>query len=117
LSMPACHPETSGRVRSPSAPQRTHANSSGFFVMGYVVYILQSQKDQSYYTGYSQCMESRLREYNEGSTRYTLQKRPWKLVYTETCATKKEAIKRERFLKRQRNRAFYERLISGSGGV
>jgi putative endonuclease len=80
--------------------------------MKYYVYIFQSESDDSYYIGYSQDPEKRLADHNDGRSRYTREKIPWKLVYTEEFFTKTEAIKRERFLKSQRNRAFYEKLIA-----
>ncbi len=79
--------------------------------MKYYVYIIQSQKDNSFYIGYTSNIEKRLYEHNHGSTRYTSGLRPWKLVYKEEFLTKTEALKREKFLKKQRNRKFYETLI------
>jgi putative endonuclease len=49
-------------------------------------------------------------EHNSGLSRYTKNKLPWKLIYTESYSTKTAAIKRERFLKKQRNKDFYQRL-------
>jgi putative endonuclease len=46
------------------------------------------------------------------STGYTSKKKPWKLVYFESFPSKSEAIKREIFLKKQRNKDFYDQLIS-----
>jgi putative endonuclease len=80
--------------------------------MNYFVYILQSEIDQSYYIGYSQDVNKRLVEHNLGTSTYTSRKKPWKIVYTESVQTKTEALKRERFLKKQRNKSFYEKLIS-----
>jgi putative endonuclease len=77
----------------------------------YKVYILESQADHSYYIGYTSDLNNRLVQHNKGESRYTSNKRPWKLVYYETFATKSEAIKREKFLKKQRNRKFYQSLI------
>ena len=79
--------------------------------MIYWVYILQSLKDKSFYIGYTGNLEARIKEHNEGYTRYTEHKRPWKLVYQELFYSKTDAIKRERFLKKQKNRDFYLRLI------
>jgi len=79
--------------------------------MEFFVYILQSQFDQSFYIGYTRNITQRLGEHNSGKSRYTSKKIPWKLVYTERFTTKTEALKRERFLKKQRNRSFYQRLI------
>lgn len=77
----------------------------------YYTYILQSEKDQSFYIGYTSNLEHRLYEHNEGFSRYTKHKRPWKMVYVEEFENKSDAIKRERFLKKQKNRDFYNRLI------
>ena len=81
--------------------------------MKYVVYIIQSLSDNTYYIGYSSNIEKRLEEHNKGLSRFTSKKIPWKLVYTECFVTKTEALQREKFLKRQKNRSFYESLISG----
>ncbi len=80
--------------------------------MEYSIYILQSLVDQSYYIGYTQNIDQRLVDHNSGKSRYTSKKKPWKLVYQETYSTKGEALKREKFLKNQRNRSFYNQLIS-----
>ncbi|TRZ72753.1 MAG: GIY-YIG nuclease family protein [Bacteroidetes bacterium] len=80
---------------------------------GYYVYILQSLLDSSYYIGFSTAVDRRLEEHNQGKSRYTKGKTPWKVVYTEGYESKMEALKREKFLKAQKNRKFYERLITG----
>ncbi len=80
--------------------------------MNYYIYILQSLVDDSLYIGYTQSIEQRLIQHNAGFSKYTSKKIPWKVVYTETFPSKKEAIIRERFLKRQKNRKFYVSLIN-----
>jgi len=80
--------------------------------MIYTVYILQSQFDRSFYVGYTSNLERRLLEHNEGRSRYTAKKRPWLLFYSEDYSSKREALIRERFLKRQRNRHFFLSLKS-----
>ena len=82
----------------------------------YYVYILQSQFDNSFYIGYSQDVNKRLLQHNNGESKYTAGKRPWQLVYFETYHSKTDALKREKFLKRQRNKSFYESLISNFTG-
>ena len=79
--------------------------------MVYFVYILQSGSDHSFYIGYTSDLNRRLEEHNSGRTRYTAQKRPWAVVYYEELKTKTDALKREKFLKKQKNRAFYQKLI------
>jgi len=78
--------------------------------MKYFVYILKSIKDSSFYIGYTKNLDRRLSEHNEGRSRYTARKAPWKLYYFEEHENKRDAIKRELFLKRQRNITFFEGL-------
>ena len=75
--------------------------------MEYIVYILQSKFDESFYIGFTSNIEQRLSYHNLGKSRYTSKKIPWEVVYTETFSTRSEAMKREHFLKKQRNREFY----------
>ena len=77
----------------------------------FVVYILKSERDGCHYIGYTQNIQRRLDEHNTGKSVYTKRKMPWILVYCETHQTKSEAIKREKFLKAQRNVEFYRKLI------
>lgn len=75
------------------------------------VYILQSEIDASFYIGYTGNLERRIDQHNTGQSAYTSRKIPWKLVYVEEYATKTEALQRERFLKAQKNKVFYQKLI------
>jgi len=78
----------------------------------FYTYILQSEIDKSFYVGHSSDIKKRLEYHNQGLSKYTSKKIPWKLVYFENFKTKSDANQRELFLKRQRNHSFYERLIS-----
>ncbi len=77
----------------------------------FYVYILQSEVDGSYYIGFTENLEKRISQHNNGESNYTRRKMPWKLAYFEAFETKADAIKRERFLKAQKNKVFYQRLI------
>jgi putative endonuclease len=79
----------------------------------HIVYILRSVKTGSFYIGYTQDLEKRLKYHNLGLNRSTKNKGPWILAYKEVLSSKSEALKRERFLKKQKNRKFYETLIRG----
>ena len=78
--------------------------------MKYFVYILRSIIDSSFYIGYTKNLDRRLTEHNEGRSRYTARKAPWILYYFEEYDNKRDAIKREMFLKKQKNIEFYKRL-------
>jgi putative endonuclease len=63
-------------------------------------YILEC-RDKSLYTGWTNNIEKRLKEHNEGKgAKYTRGRRPVKLVYLEIFDTKEEAMRREFFIKR-----------------
>jgi len=66
----------------------------------YFVYIIQSLKDHTLYKGFSNDPYKRLIQHNDGESRYTSGKVPWKLVYIEKCNNKTEALKREKSLKK-----------------
>ncbi len=82
--------------------------------MSHYTYILQSEKDGSFYIGCSENPERRLEKHNLPHKGYTAKKQPWKLVYSEGFEDKTEALKRENFLKRQKSKDFILRLVWGS---
>jgi putative endonuclease len=82
----------------------------------FYVYIIESLKDGTYYIGQTEDLSSRLDIHNKGLSKYTSRKLPWRIIYFEEYKTRKEAIVRERFLKEQRNREFYKKLINNWSG-
>jgi putative endonuclease len=68
--------------------------------MPFYVYIIQSERDLSFYKGFSENYEERLKQHNEGLSIYTSRKIPWKLVYAEEHLLKASALKREKNLKK-----------------
>jgi putative endonuclease len=80
--------------------------------MGYHVYILHCS-DNTFYTGISSDIEKRVKEHNGSpkGAKYTRSRRPVKLVYSEACATKGDALKREIAIKKL-NRRQKEQLIA-----
>ncbi|MBK6932987.1 MAG: GIY-YIG nuclease family protein [Saprospirales bacterium] len=79
--------------------------------MRHYIYILQSQVDASFYTGYTSNISRRLQEHNAGLSSFTSRKIPWRLVYFEDFDDKSDALKRERFIKAMRNKNFILNLI------
>jgi len=65
----------------------------------YYVYILQSEVDNCFYTGYTIDLNKRLSEHNSGKVKSTENRRPMKLVYWEGCLSQKDATSREKYLK------------------
>lgn len=68
--------------------------------MAWFVYMLECA-DGSLYTGVATDMSKRLREHNDGKgAKYTRGRTPVSLVYTERCADRSGAAKREYVIKR-----------------
>ena len=68
-------------------------------------------KDETFYIGYTGNLKERVDQHNKGESNYTKLKLPWQLVYFEGYETKTDALKREKFLKAQKNKSFYQKLI------
>jgi putative endonuclease len=68
--------------------------------MAYYVYIIQSLHDNTYYKGYTEHPQLRLFQHNNSECAFTSRKRPWRLVYVEQMLTKREALIRERNIKK-----------------
>ncbi len=65
----------------------------------FFVYILQSKSNESYYTGYAEDLEKRLKDHNSGAVTYTSSKRPYELVWHCAFKDKSKAISFEKYLK------------------
>ncbi len=65
----------------------------------YYIYILQSLKDNKFYTGYTKDVEQRFKQHNNGLVKSTKNRRPLKLVYFEACLNQQDATHREKYLK------------------
>ncbi len=65
----------------------------------YFDYILQSQSDNTFYTGLSSDVARRLKEHNAGLTKTTKARIPWHVIHIEEFSTRSEARAREKFLK------------------
>lgn len=65
----------------------------------FYVYILQSEKDQSLYIGYTPELRQRFPKHNKKQVTATKDKTPWKIIYYEAYLERKDATGREKFLK------------------
>ncbi|RJQ33478.1 GIY-YIG nuclease family protein [Candidatus Parcubacteria bacterium] len=65
----------------------------------YYVYVLQSLKDKSLYTGFSRSVKKHLIWHNKGLNEFTRKFGPWELIYYEAYVIKEDALSREKFLK------------------
>ena len=76
----------------------------------YYVYVLK-QKNDRYYYGYTSDLRKRVSEHVNGDVKTTRGQEP-KLVYYETFKEKREALKREKFIKSGQGREQIKRRIS-----
>ena len=85
--------------------------------MSYTVYVLYSPKFEKIYIGYTSNLSQRLKSHNHlGKKGWTIKFRPWKVVFTEKYASKKEALRREKQLKSGAGRRFIWETIQQAGG-
>ena len=71
--------------------------------MSYYVYMLKSQGIKSItYVGYTKNIKERLLLHNSGKGAKFTRGRQWKLIYKEIFKSKKEAISREYYIKKNR---------------
>ena len=95
---------------------KSSANAGLFCFVADYVYIIQSEADGSYYKGYSEAPSDRLLQHNAGWSSYTRNKVPWQLVYVERLDSRREALIRERVLKKY-SHAQIAQLIASSKNV
>ena len=65
----------------------------------YYTYVLQSEADGQFYTGYTQDLKLRFDQHNKGQVESTKRRLPLKLIYYEACINEKDAQQREKYLK------------------
>ncbi len=71
----------------------------------FYVYLLKSGKDSELYIGFTNNIEQRVKQHNNGLVPSTKLRRPFELIYFEGYKSEKDARNREKNLK-LRSRAF-----------
>lgn len=77
----------------------------------YYVYILQSLKDKSYYTGSTFDLKKRLEKHNNGEVKYSRAHKPFILVWYSAFLRKERAIMFELYLKQGSGSAFSKKHL------
>jgi len=69
----------------------------------FYTYVLKSLKGKAVtYAGYTKNLKNRLKLHNQGKGAKFTRGRRWKLIYKEKFKTKKEAMSREYYIKKNR---------------
>lgn len=80
--------------------------------MYYYIYVLISEKDGQFYTGYTSNLKNRLAEHENGKVTSTKQRRPLKLIYFEGCLHQQDATRREKYLKSGNGKIYLKNRLS-----
>ncbi len=80
--------------------------------MYYYVYILLSEVDNLYYTGYTSSLRERIKLHNEGKVYSTQNRRPLRLIYFEGCINQQDATRREKYLKSGNGKIYLRNRLS-----
>lgn len=77
----------------------------------FYVYIIQSVKDKSLYIGCTNNLSKRLSQHNEGLSKYTKSRVPWKLIWYCAFFERSSAESFEKYLKTGSGRAFIKKRL------
>lgn len=80
-------------------------------IMFYYVYVLESIKNGSLYIGYTTELKKRLQEHNHGLNFSTKSYRPWELIHYEAYRDKRDAERRENYLKTNQGSRLLKRML------
>jgi putative endonuclease len=83
-------------------------------LMTFHVYILRSETSGRFYVGQTKNLAERVAYHNANYSKSLKNRGPWRLVHNEPYATRTESLKREIYIKRQKDRRFIEALLSAS---
>ena len=75
------------------------------------VYILQSQKDNLLYVGYTTNIKARLLRHNKGLVEATRYRRPLALIFCEGFSMRKDALRRERYFKTAKGKTTLKMML------
>jgi len=80
----------------------------------YYIYFIYSKSSEKYYLGYTNDPERRLIEHNtKDFNTYTKKHRPWELAHSLPVSDiRGDAVKIERFIKKQKSRNLIEKIIN-----
>jgi len=77
----------------------------------YYTYVLLSEKDNQFYSGYTQNLKLRFEQHCNGSVESTKDRRPLKLIYYEACINQQDALKREKYFKTHYGKMFLKNRL------
>ncbi len=77
----------------------------------YYTYVLQSEKDDKFYVGFTKDLKLRFEKHSKGQVESTRDRRPLKLIDHEACLSQDDATKREKYLKTYHGKMFLKKRL------
>jgi putative endonuclease len=79
----------------------------------YYTYVLRSETDDNFYSGFTKDLKLRFDQHCKGQVESTRERRPLKLIYYEASLDQEDALRRERYFKTYNGKRFlHNRLKS-----
>jgi len=75
------------------------------------VYVLESFKNGNLYIGYTEDLKKRFKEHNRGLVLSTKPYVPWQILHYEAYRNKKDAKRREKYLKTNQGSRLLKRML------
>ena len=77
----------------------------------FYTYVLKSEVDGKNYTGYTNNLNLRFEQHNNGYVESTKNRRPLKIIYFEACLSQNDALKREKYFKTHYGKMFLKKRL------
>jgi len=77
----------------------------------YYTYVLKSDVDNNFYSGFTKNLKLRFEQHRKGQVESTRERRPLHLIYYEACLNQEDASKRERYFKTYNGKMFIKKRL------
>jgi len=77
----------------------------------YYTYVLQSEKDGNFYSGYTKDLKLRFEQHQKGQVESTKDRVPFNLIYYEACLKQSDALRRERYFRTYNGKRFLHKRL------
>ena len=77
----------------------------------FYVYVLRSKADENLYTGFTEDLKQRFKDYNAGKNLSTQIRKPLELIHYEAFLNKFDALRRERYFKTTKGKTTLKQML------
>lgn len=79
--------------------------------MFYYTYVLQSEENGKFFTGYTKNIRLRFKQHQQGLIELTKDQKPLRLLYYEACLDQNDATKREKYFNTYHGKMFLKKRL------